>query len=55
MLKKLIIVTADFFTLLELFSQGRAITVTTNRQIKTRAKKITKNTKFGNTQESAVI
>jgi hypothetical protein len=49
MLKKLIIVSADFFTLFDMFSQGRALTVTTNRQIRARAKKTTKS-HIGNTQ-----
>lgn len=51
MIKKLILVTADFFTLLELFSQGKALTITTNRQVKTRAKKAVKAQTIGTTHE----
>jgi hypothetical protein len=39
MLKKVIMVAHKFFSLLELYTQGRSLTVTTNRQLKNRVKK----------------
>jgi hypothetical protein len=47
MIKMLIIVIHQFFKLLENYTQGRAITVTTNRQIKVKTKKTNPNNTLG--------